>query len=150
MERILEREFQRSKRYHIDLTVLFLDLDDFKSINDNFGHDNGDLALCHTAKCMNLLKRESDIVARFAGDEFVVILPSTNISQAESYIHRVKQKLASEPLYSGTTSFYVQLSYGIASIFEKGMDSSAILLKTADKNLYRAKHNKEAKNSSPK
>jgi diguanylate cyclase (GGDEF)-like protein len=95
---------------------------------------------------MNLLKRESDIVSRFAGDEFVVILPSTNINQAESYIHRVKQKLANEPLHSGTTPFYVQLSYGIASIFEKGMDSSAILLKAADKKLYRAKHNKEAKN----
>lgn len=150
MERILEREFQRSKRYHIDLTVLFLDLDDFKSINDNFGHDNGDLALCHTAKCLNMLKRDSDVVARFAGDEFVVILPSTNISQAESYIHRVRQKLAGDPLSSGPTPFYVQLSYGIASIFEKGMESSAILLKAADKKLYLAKHNKEAKNSSPK
>ncbi len=146
MERILEREFQRSKRYHIDLTVLFLDLDDFKSINDNFGHDNGDLALCHTAKCLNTLKRDSDIVARFAGDEFVVILPSTNITQAESYTNRVKQKLASEPLYSGTTPFYVQLSHGISSIFEKGMESSAILLKNADKKLYKAKQNKYNQN----
>jgi len=150
MERILEREFQRSRRYHIDLTVLFLDLDDFKSINDNFGHDNGDLALCHTAKCLNLLKRDSDIVARFAGDEFVVILPSTNISQAESYTNRVKQKLANEPLYSGTTPFYVQLSHGISSIFEKGMDSSAVLLKDADKKLYKAKQNKQGRNSLPK
>jgi diguanylate cyclase (GGDEF)-like protein len=146
MERILEREFQRSKRYDIDLTVIFLDLDDFKAINDNFGHDNGDLALCHTAKCLNMLKRDSDIVARFAGDEFVVILPSTNISQAETYIKRVKQKLAGEPLYSGTTPFYVQLSHGISSIFEKGMDSSAIFLKNADKKLYRAKQNKQGKN----
>jgi len=129
MERILEREFQRSKRYHIDLTVIFLDLDDFKSINDNFGHDNGDLALCHTAKCLNMLKRDSDIVSRFAGDEFVVILPSTNISQAESYINRVKQKLAEEPLYSGTTPFYVQLSHRISSIFEKGDGFLSNLLK---------------------
>ena len=142
MERVLEREFQRSKRYHIDLTVLFLDLDDFKSINDTYGHDNGDMALCHTANCLNNLKRDSDIVARFAGDEFVVILPSTNISQAENYINRVKQKLGNEPLYANQKNFYVKLSHGISSVFEKGMDSSAILLKAADKKLYQAKQNK--------
>jgi diguanylate cyclase (GGDEF)-like protein len=142
MERVLEREFQRSKRYHIDLTILFLDLDDFKSINDTFGHDNGDMALCHTADCLNSLKRDSDIVARFAGDEFVVILPSTNKSQAENYINRVKQKLISAPLSANNTTFYVKLSHGLSSVFETGMDSSAILLKAADKRLYQAKQNK--------
>ena len=142
MEKVLEREFQRSKRYHIDLTILFLDLDDFKSINDTFGHDNGDMALCHTANCLNSLKRDSDIVARFAGDEFVVILPSTNITQTETYISRVKQKLAASPLTANNTTFYLKLSHGLSSVFEKGMDSSAILLKEADKRLYQAKQNK--------
>ncbi|MCF6246436.1 MAG: sensor domain-containing diguanylate cyclase [Desulfobacula sp.] len=142
MERVLEREFLRSKRYHIDLTVLFLDLDDFKSINDTFGHDNGDIALCHTANTLNMLKRDSDIVARFAGDEFVVILPSTTKEQAESYIKRVKTKLTEEPLSANNKTFNVKLSYGLSSVFEKGMDSSAILLKAADKRLYKAKKNK--------
>lgn len=142
MEKILEREFQRSKRYHIDLTALFLDLDDFKSINDTFGHDNGDVALCHIADCLNRLKRDSDIVARFAGDEFVVILPSTNKAQAENYIKRVKHELANNPLLANDTSFHVKLSYGLASVFEKEMESSAILLKAADKRLYKAKKNK--------
>ncbi|MBU2455870.1 MAG: sensor domain-containing diguanylate cyclase, partial [Proteobacteria bacterium] len=125
MERVLEREFQRSKRYHIDLAILFLDLDDFKSINDTFGHDNGDRALCHTADCLNSLKRDSDIVARFAGDEFVVILPSTNKNQAENFVARVKQKLASEPLSANDTTFYVKLSHGLSSVFEKGMESAS-------------------------
>lgn len=142
MERVLEREFQRSKRYHIDLTVIFLDLDDFKSINDTFGHDNGDRALRHTANCLTKLKRDSDIVSRFAGDEFVVILPSTNKDQAEHYIGRVRAKLAKEPLSAGKNQFHVKLSYGLSSIFEKGMDSSAILLKSADKRLYEAKKHK--------
>ncbi|NOX35877.1 MAG: GGDEF domain-containing protein [Deltaproteobacteria bacterium] len=142
MGRVLEREFQRSKRYHIDLSIIFLDLDDFKSINDNFGHDNGDMALCHTANCLNSLKRDSDIVARFAGDEFVVILPSTNKAQAKSYINRVQHKLANQPLAANNTSFYVKLSYGLSSVFENNMDSSAILLKAADKRLYQAKKNK--------
>ncbi len=142
MERVLEREFVRSKRYHIDLAVLFLDLDDFKSINDTFGHDNGDLALMHTANCLTRLKRDSDIVARFAGDEFVVILPSTGKKQAEHYINRVKLQLSQEPLTAGDQTFYVQLSYGLSSIFEKEMETSAILLKAADKKLYQAKQNK--------
>ncbi|MCK5099386.1 MAG: GGDEF domain-containing protein, partial [Desulfobacteraceae bacterium] len=109
--------------------------------NDTFGHDNGDMALCHTANCLNSLKRDSDIVARFAGDEFVVILPSTNITQTETYISRVKQKLAASPLTANNTTFYLKLSHGLSSVFEKGMDSSAILLKEADKRLYQAKQN---------
>jgi len=142
MERGLKREFQRSKRYQIDLTILFIDLDGLKAINDTFGHDSGDMALCHIAKCLNSLKRDSDIVARFAGDEFVIILPSTNKKQAEKFINRVKQRLASNPLSADDTTFYVKLSYGLSSVFEKGMDSSAILLKEADKRLYRAKQNR--------
>jgi len=142
MERVLEREFQRSKRYHIDLTILFLDLDDFKSINDTFGHDSGDLALCHIANCLNSMKRDSDIVARFAGDEFVVILPSTNKIQAQNYVNRVKYKLSNEPLLSEGTSFHLKFSHGLASVLEKGMETSAILLKVADKRLYKAKQNK--------
>ncbi|MBU1194585.1 MAG: sensor domain-containing diguanylate cyclase [Proteobacteria bacterium] len=143
MERILDREFQRSKRYHIDLTILFLDLDDFKSINDNFGHDNGDRALCHMANCLNYLKRDSDIVARFAGDEFVVILPSTNKRQAQNYIERVKHKLLNEPIKTNQSQFTIKVSHGLSSVFDKGMDTSAILLKAADKELYLAKKNKK-------
>ncbi|MCP4022748.1 MAG: GGDEF domain-containing protein [Desulfobacteraceae bacterium] len=139
MERILEREFQRSKRYKNELTLIFLDLDDFKSINDTYGHDNGDHALKHTADCLLNLKRDSDIVARFAGDEFVVILPSTSEASAKSYVRRVKEKIAKTPLTANGETFHVKLSYGIASIFEKDIDSSALLLKAADKRLYKAK-----------
>ncbi|WP_457551376.1 diguanylate cyclase [Desulfobacula sp.] len=117
MERILDREFQRSKRYHIDLALLFLDLDDFKSINDTYGHDNGDIALCYTANCLNSLKRETDIVARFAGDEFVVILPSSNQRQAETYINRVKQKLAKNPVPTDGQKFYMNLAHYRADFF---------------------------------
>jgi diguanylate cyclase (GGDEF)-like protein len=142
MERVLEREFQRAKRYKIELALLFLDLDDFKFINDTFGHDNGDRALCHLSKILNQLKRDSDIVARFAGDEFVVILPSTDRTQAEHYVHRVIKALKSTPLSADGTLFFVKLSYGIATVSEKDIDSSKDLLKSADKNLYKAKKKK--------
>ena len=143
MERILEREFQRAKRYQMELSLLFLDLDDFKSINDTFGHDNGDRALCQVSSLLDRLKRDSDIVARFAGDEFVVILPSTSKAQAEHYINRVTTRLASTPLSADDTFFYVNLSYGISTVSERGIDSSKRLLKTADKRLYQAKQNKK-------
>jgi len=143
MEKILEREFQRAKRYQIELTLLFLDLDDFKSINDNFGHDNGDRALCHVSDWLNRLKRNSDIVARFAGDEFVVILPSTSRVQAEHYIKRLETKLASSPLSVAKKTFYVKLSYGISQVTENGINSSKELLKAADKELYQAKQKKQ-------
>ncbi|MCP3941899.1 MAG: sensor domain-containing diguanylate cyclase [Desulfobacteraceae bacterium] len=142
MERILEREFLRAKRYKIELTLLFLDLDDFKSINDTFGHDNGDRALCHISNSLNQLKRDSDIVARFAGDEFVVIFPSTTRAQAENYINRVRKNLDSSPLSANDTSFFIKLSYGISTISEKDIDSSKALLKQADKRLYKAKQEK--------
>jgi len=143
MERILEREFQRAKRYNTDLALLFLDLDDFKSINDTFGHDNGDRALCLVADQLTLLKRGSDIVARFAGDEFVVIFPSTSKTQAEHFSKRIKKNLRSAPLSVNDMTFSVKLSYGISTISEKGIDSSKKLLKAADKKLYLAKQNKK-------
>lgn len=143
MERILEREFQRARRYQIELSLLFLDLDDFKAINDTFGHDNGDRALCHVSDCLSRLKRDSDIVARFAGDEFIVILPSTSKAQAEHYVTRVTTRLDSTPLSANNTPFYVNLSYGISTVSEKDIDSSKSLLKAADKRLYQAKQSKK-------
>ncbi len=142
MERILEREFQRAKRYQMELTLLFMDLDDFKAINDTFGHDIGDLALCHFSDSLRGLKRDSDIVARFAGDEFVVILPSTSKAQAEHYVNRVKTDLDSTPLTATDTSIVVKLSHGISSASEKNIHSSKALLKEADKRLFQAKKNK--------
>ena len=143
MERVLEREFQRSKRYNIDLSVLFLDLDNFKSINDTYGHDIGDITLCHVADCLNMLKRDSDVVARFAGDEFVAILPSTNKTQAKSYMNRVDNMLSKKSIQAGSKKFYVKISHGLAFVFEKGMHSAAIFLKAADKRLLLAKKNKK-------
>ena len=140
MEKILEREFQRSKRYLADLSVIFLDLDAFKSINDTFGHDQGDTALVHTASALLKMKRNTDSVARFAGDEFVVILPSTGLQNSEQYVNRVKSYLKQNPVMTGKNKFYITLSYGIASALEKNINSSAELLKRADLRLYQAKN----------
>ncbi len=139
MEKILEREFQRSIRYLTDLSVIFLDLDSFKSINDKFGHDQGDMALIHTANTLLKMKRNTDSVARFAGDEFVVILPSTGVKNAGQYVNRVEIYLRHHPVIAGKNKFHIKLSAGIASALEQDIHSSAELLKQADLKLYRAK-----------
>ncbi|MFO7911396.1 MAG: diguanylate cyclase [Desulfotignum sp.] len=139
MERILEREFVRASRYEIQLTLLFLDLDDFKTINDTHGHDMGDKALCHVAGCLSRLKRDSDVVARFAGDEFVVILPSTSRSQAEHFMDRVKNMLAAAPVSGNGSHFYLSLSHGVCCNQEPGIHSAKTMLTIADKSLYQAK-----------
>jgi diguanylate cyclase (GGDEF)-like protein len=148
MERILEREFSRAQRYRSDLSLIFMDLDDFKGINDTAGHDTGDQALCLASDTLTALKRDSDIVARFAGDEFVVILPSTNRSQAESYIQRVKRHLNETPVPHGNCPFFIKLSHGISNIEDAGVTTPQDLIKVADKRLYQAKERKKSQKTS--
>ena len=139
MKRVLEREFSRAKRYDTDLSLIFLDLDDFKAINDTAGHDIGDQLLCAVAEALTSHKRQSDIVARFAGDEFIVILPSTDISQAEHYIQRVKHYLDTTPLNDGEKNHFIRLSHGISNILDAGIKETHDMVKIADKRMYQVK-----------
>ncbi len=149
MKRALEREFERARRYKGDLSLIFLDLDDFKKINDTLGHDVGDLALCHIARAMSRLKRDSDIVARFAGDEFVLIFPSTQASEADQYILRLRDELFQYPLpihcatSENETEIYIRFSHGIVSLAHDWVNSPQELLKIADERLYLAKKKKK-------
>lgn len=144
MERILRSEYKRSRRYKTDLTVIFLDLDDFKSINDQYGHVTGDRALQYTADALLQLKRDSDIVARFAGDEFVVILPSTDKRQAEHFMTRMNRYLSCTPLIRENSRIFVKASHGSASFASDDTDSAAELIKKADERLYKLKNRKKA------
>ena len=145
MDRILKRECERAKRYHSDLCVVFFDLDNFKMINDTYGHDKGDRALILIADLFNNLKRESDIIARYAGDEFIAILPSTKSEQAEEFVLRVKKELLKKPVQSENKNFHIYLSHGVASFFEDNCKLPSELLKHADTGLYQAKQYKKIK-----
>ena len=143
METILEREFERSMRYGSHLSVVFLDLDHFKNINDTFGHDQGDRTLVYFAGKLENAKRGTDIVARFAGDEFVVILPSTTDIEAESYIQRLETLMAEQPLKIEQGYLTIEFSWGIASIESPDIKTYSNLLKLADQRLYQSKSAKK-------
>ncbi len=142
MENILEREFSRSQRYFTDLLLIFLDLDNFKAINDEYGHDQGDKALLHFASALAGLKRNTDIAARFAGDEFVILQPSTSSGNGEKFIKRLTDFLDKTPVTEDLPGFFVKFSFGIASALEKEVTTPSALLKLADKRLYCNKKNK--------
>ncbi len=139
MEKVLKREFGRYKRYATNLSVVFIDLDDFKLVNDKYGHDRGDNLLLYVAEHLIKTTRDSDVVSRFAGDEFVVILPETKAKMAEKIMNRLQQYLLDNPLCEGSILIPVSISFGVASTEDNTADDHTGLLKLADKNLYIAK-----------
>lgn len=142
METILEREFAREARYPKYLSVVFIDLDKFKAVNDTYGHDCGDEILKYVANQLVAMSRDIDVVCRYAGDEFVMILPETTPQSAVTLLDRIQSHLASHPLKTGTLTVPVSLSYGVASTVETKILEPAQLLKRADERLYEAKRSK--------
>ncbi len=145
MENVLKREFERTKRFNHVLSVIFIDLDNFKIINDEYGHEAGDKVLKFIADKMVELSRENEIIARFAGDEFVIILPETDIKKANQYMERITEFLNSNPLKINRTDIFVSLSYGISSTKDKSLNNHSDLLKEADNLLYAVKKEKKKK-----
>jgi len=139
MENALKREFNREKRYQRMLSVVFIDLDDFKSVNDIYGHDRGDELLKYVANQLFNISRDTDIVARFAGDEFIFILPETSAASTKILMNRLKNYFISHPLDTAGTSIPVSISFGVASTEDKSIKNSTTLLKRADEMLYKAK-----------
>ena len=146
---ILDREFARSRRYRSPLSVAFLDLDRFKAINDTYGHEMGDRVLVHVAEILTLLSRASDAVVRYAGDEFVIILPETSRLNAESLMKRVSQYVAAHPLVHERLTIPVSFSYGCAATTDHGIESPDDLFRRADTRLYRAKDRNNPKKKTP-
>jgi diguanylate cyclase (GGDEF)-like protein len=142
MEAVLKREFNRSLRYPSSLSVVFLDLDDFKSVNDRYGHDAGDALLKYLGDSLVGISRESDVVARFAGDEFVIILPSTPLQDAHTLSERMIAYLQNHPLQYDGHSIPVSVSYGIGNNSEPFVTDPPSLLKLADRRLLEAKGRK--------
>jgi diguanylate cyclase (GGDEF)-like protein len=145
METVLQREFNRARRYKSPLSVVFIDLNDFKAVNDTYGHDCGDDLLQFLGSNLVKMSRDSDVVARFAGDEFVLILPETTAENAEHLMGRVCTYLKDTPLKVGPKKITCTISYGVACTRDPLLRDPAALLKAADERLYEAKARLKAK-----
>ncbi|UCE53226.1 MAG: sensor domain-containing diguanylate cyclase [Desulfobacterales bacterium] len=147
MDNILEREFKRDQRYANDLSVIFLDLDNFKRINANYGKDIGDNLLKYVAEKIMGMSRNSDIVGRYAGNEFVIILPETKAKNALNLINRLQSYFKNKPLRIKNTSIPVSISAGVASTEDRRIKSPATLLKRADEMLDLAQSTKKTEST---
>ncbi len=137
-ERIYQ-EVQRWQRYENPLTIAVIDIDFFKKINDNYGHQIGDKVLKIVAQTVSKLLREVDFMARFGGEEFVVLLPETDADNALSLLNRIRESLAKKPLKYKEDKISLTVSIGIAQF--GGDDTSEVAFGRADEALYKAKEN---------
>ncbi|KFZ38205.1 hypothetical protein HR45_06820 [Shewanella mangrovi] len=134
-----EREFSRAKRSQQPLALAFLDIDHFKSINDNFSHEAGDLALELLGQQLKQHCREFDVCARWGGEEFVMLLPSTTLEQALAVSERLRYRIASMDCNDIAPQLEITVSIGVACS-DDAVDMDELLNK-ADRALYRAKQN---------
>ncbi|WP_087462554.1 GGDEF domain-containing protein [Oleiphilus messinensis] len=149
MEETLEKELSRCRRHDSVLAVLFIDCDDFKQVNDNHGHDCGDAYLKFVAENLTEMVRIGDTAFRFAGDEFVIILPNQDGAGAKLIAQRIKEHLAQTPLIYHEQAVPVHISYGEAATDQIAVIDSKNILKLADQRLYEMKAQKPSKKKQP-
>jgi len=136
---LLEIECNRALRYKRNLSLLMLDIDEFKQVNDSLGHPCGDLVLQHFAKILKGCVRKTDIVARYGGDEFGVLLTETKKSMAMRVSEKIRREVEKHPFTWGEKVFRITVSIGVAAILQEGVKDWNGLLNAADQALYKAK-----------
>ncbi len=137
----LEREFRRAKRYDTPLSLILVDIDYFKDINDTHGHLVGDQVLQKMVSVLNNSIREVDILARYGGDEFVSLLPGTNLEEVLVVARRMKEQVQTTYFNLNSKAIEVTVSIGVAHYPLPEITSSDVLFELADQALYRAKKN---------
>jgi diguanylate cyclase (GGDEF)-like protein len=136
-ERLLE-EFARARRYGAPLSLIMIDIDHFKRVNDTHGHAVGDIAIGHVAKLLVKGRRTSDITARYGGEELVLLLPHTPLEGALSLAERLRYQIEQTPYRAGEAHDHLTASLGVA-VYERSMREPRDLLAAADQALYRSK-----------
>jgi len=137
-ESALEREFGRAARYGSSLSCLMIDIDHFKNVNDENGHRTGDMVLRETAQIVKQTARDVDTVARWGGEEFVILLPQTGRKNGELFASRLL-KVISEHVFLGMPGKGITVSIGIASTPHPSIDTGEKLINASDQALYEAK-----------
>lgn len=133
-----EHILSAANRYNTDVTLLFLDIDNFKEVNDTYGHSCGDLALQYLSDIIKEEKRDSDIAARFGGEEFVLLMPHTESINGFILAERIRKRVENLSITECSEPFSFTISGGLAS-FPQNAKTPATLLNSADSALYLAK-----------
>ncbi len=136
---LAEVEFDRSKRYGHELSLLALDIDHFKNINDTYGHQAGDKVLESISQCCNELIRNSDIFGRLGGEEFSILLPETDLNSAKQTAQRVLDSVSNLKVNYDNQVIQFTTSIGIAQVTKQCV-SLEQLMKESDDALYKAKN----------
>ena len=131
-------ELERTHRYHRTLSVMMIDIDHFKTINDTHGHATGDLALREVAGRIKHSVRAIDVVARYGGEEFIVLMPETTIQEACQVAERVRKSVSDDPIDDNSVEVWATLSIGVAEMDGQNSDIDRII-RYADQALYAAK-----------
>ncbi len=135
---VVDRIFAQAVRYNRSASVLMVDVDRFKALNDSYGHDVGDRMLRLAAKCIETELRHTDVLARYGGDEFVALLPETPSDSAVEVAGRIRAAVAGTPVEHDGRSVITSVSIGVASYPDNGRSIDAILAR-ADRAMYLAK-----------
>ncbi|MGY2261740.1 sensor domain-containing diguanylate cyclase [Pseudomonas sp. SDO55104_S430] len=134
LEQVLPQACERAQRFREPLSVIAMDIDDFKNINDHYGHALGDAALVHVVENLKRFVREGDLLARWGGDEFIMTLANTSLADARNLAESIRNGLA-ELLPVG--DFQVTMSFGVVQRFDEEQQTG--LMARADQALYRSK-----------
>jgi len=138
---VLEKEMSRAKRYERPLSVIMIDIDFFKKINDRYGHIAGDAVLKELGNLLSKRIRKEEIVTRYGGEEFLVLLPETTIKGALSMAESIRSMVDSHVFPFEDQHLHITISAGVAEYDPEKQNNPSELVKAADVNLYKAKHN---------
>jgi diguanylate cyclase (GGDEF)-like protein len=135
----IKREISLANRNAKSLSLIFFDIDHFKTINDTYGHDCGDITLASSAKWIKESLRASDLVFRYGGEEFVILLSDTNAIAAEMLAERIRASIESHTIAYGMETIKITASLGVSTLYDG--DTLESFVKHADDAMYKAKHN---------
>jgi diguanylate cyclase (GGDEF)-like protein len=135
-------EMERTRRGTQPLSMILLDVDHFKKFNDQWGHELGNHALVHIANLIKIAVRKLDLACRFGGEEFVILLPNTDLRQAANVAERLREMIASTPVeISGQAPIAITASVGVDQFTSFNTETSEAFVHRVDSWLYKAKHN---------
>ncbi len=140
---VLEREFERSTRYNVPFTLLFLDVDHFKDVNDTYGVEEGHNVLREISRILQVALRSTDHISRYSGERFVIALTETGLREAEMVANRLRRLVANHSFFIGVENLFIKVtaSIGVTSFLDHRPRSVAQFIEFADTALYFAKRN---------